>query len=255
MKATVDRLYEEQDSITGVVITSAKKTFFAGGDLRNIIAIGPDDAQAAFDEVQGIKPTCVASRPSVSPSSPPSTARLSVAVSRSLSRRTTASPPTSRASRSVCPRPASACSPVAVVSPHRAPARHPDRSALGSAAGQQVQRCQGQGDRPGPRRRGQRRGARPGRQGMDQGQPRGRRPAWDVKGYKIPGGTPSSPAFAANLPAFPANLRKQIKGAPMPAPRAIMPPPSRAPRSTSTTPRPSSRGTSSSSPPARSRRT
>ncbi|MGN0126128.1 MAG: enoyl-CoA hydratase/isomerase family protein, partial [Rhodococcus sp. (in: high G+C Gram-positive bacteria)] len=55
MKATVDRLYEEQDSITGVVITSAKKTFFAGGDLRNIIAIGPDDAQAAFDEVQGIK--------------------------------------------------------------------------------------------------------------------------------------------------------------------------------------------------------
>ena len=41
---------------------------------------------------------------------------------------------------------------------------------------------------------------------------------WDVKGYKIPGGTPSSPSFAANLPAFPANLRKQLKGAPMPAP-------------------------------------
>ena len=45
---------------------------------------------------------------------------------------------------------------------------------------------------------------------------------WDVKGYKIPGGTPSTPAFAAILPAFPANLRKQLKGAPMPAPRAIM---------------------------------
>lgn len=45
---------------------------------------------------------------------------------------------------------------------------------------------------------------------------------WDKKGFKIPGGTPSSPAFAANLPAFPANLRKQIKGANMPAPRAIM---------------------------------
>ena len=45
---------------------------------------------------------------------------------------------------------------------------------------------------------------------------------WDVKGYKIPGGSPSSPAIAANLPAFPANLRKQLKGAPMPAPRAIM---------------------------------
>ncbi len=46
--------------------------------------------------------------------------------------------------------------------------------------------------------------------------------AWDVKGYKIPGGSPSTPAFAANLPAFPANLRKQLKGAPMPAPRAIL---------------------------------
>ena len=45
---------------------------------------------------------------------------------------------------------------------------------------------------------------------------------WDVKGYKIPGGSPSTPAFAANLPAFPANLRKQIKGAPMPAPRNIL---------------------------------
>jgi len=40
---------------------------------------------------------------------------------------------------------------------------------------------------------------------------------WDQKGYKMPGGTPSTPAFAANLPAFPANLKKQTKGAPYPA--------------------------------------
>ncbi|MFI5692375.1 3-hydroxyacyl-CoA dehydrogenase NAD-binding domain-containing protein [Kribbella sp. NPDC051586] len=45
---------------------------------------------------------------------------------------------------------------------------------------------------------------------------------WDRDGYKIPGGTPSSPKLAAFLPAFPANLRKQLKGAPYPAPRAIM---------------------------------
>lgn len=45
---------------------------------------------------------------------------------------------------------------------------------------------------------------------------------WDVDGYKIPGGTPSNPKFAAILPAFPANLRKQLKGAPMPAPHHIM---------------------------------
>ncbi|MGW2596927.1 3-hydroxyacyl-CoA dehydrogenase NAD-binding domain-containing protein [Streptomyces klenkii] len=45
---------------------------------------------------------------------------------------------------------------------------------------------------------------------------------WDVKGYKIPGGTPASPRFAANLPAFPASLRKQLGGAPYPAPRNIL---------------------------------
>ncbi|QJY45190.1 3-hydroxyacyl-CoA dehydrogenase NAD-binding domain-containing protein [Pseudonocardia broussonetiae] len=45
---------------------------------------------------------------------------------------------------------------------------------------------------------------------------------WDRPGYRIPGGTPSSPKLAAFLPAFPANLRKQLKGAPMPAPRNIL---------------------------------
>ena len=45
---------------------------------------------------------------------------------------------------------------------------------------------------------------------------------WDRPGYKIPGGAPSNPKLAAVLPAFPANLRKQLKGAPMPAPRNIL---------------------------------
>ena len=35
MGKTVDRLVAEKDSITGVVITSAKKTFFAGGDVKS----------------------------------------------------------------------------------------------------------------------------------------------------------------------------------------------------------------------------
>jgi 3-hydroxyacyl-CoA dehydrogenase / enoyl-CoA hydratase / 3-hydroxybutyryl-CoA epimerase len=45
---------------------------------------------------------------------------------------------------------------------------------------------------------------------------------WDRPGFRIPGGTPSSPKLAAVLPAFPANLRKQLKGAPLPAPRNIL---------------------------------
>jgi len=45
---------------------------------------------------------------------------------------------------------------------------------------------------------------------------------WDRPGYRMPGGTPSSPKLAAFLPAFPATLRKQTKGAAYPAPRAIL---------------------------------
>ena len=45
---------------------------------------------------------------------------------------------------------------------------------------------------------------------------------WDRKGFRIPGGTPSSPALAANLPAFPATLRKQLKGSPMNAPISVL---------------------------------
>ena len=37
-----------------------------------------------------------------------------------------------------------------------------------------------------------------------------------------PGGAPSNPKLAQNLPAFPANLRKQLKGASYPAPHHIM---------------------------------
>jgi 3-hydroxyacyl-CoA dehydrogenase/enoyl-CoA hydratase/3-hydroxybutyryl-CoA epimerase len=45
---------------------------------------------------------------------------------------------------------------------------------------------------------------------------------WDSPGYQIPGGTPSDPKLTAILPALPANLRKQLKGAPMPAPHHIL---------------------------------
>ena len=52
MSAVVDRLYDERDAITGVVITSAKKTFFAGGDLVSLRRATPGDAPALFTEVE-----------------------------------------------------------------------------------------------------------------------------------------------------------------------------------------------------------
>src|SRR3954451_16762495 len=44
IRAAVDRLEAEKDSIAGVVITSAKKTFFAGGDLKDLKKVTPETA-------------------------------------------------------------------------------------------------------------------------------------------------------------------------------------------------------------------
>ncbi|MGH3514483.1 MAG: enoyl-CoA hydratase/isomerase family protein, partial [Pseudonocardiaceae bacterium] len=45
MAETLDRLEAERDSITGVVLTSAKKTFFAGADLNALRNITPETAR------------------------------------------------------------------------------------------------------------------------------------------------------------------------------------------------------------------
>jgi 3-hydroxyacyl-CoA dehydrogenase/enoyl-CoA hydratase/3-hydroxybutyryl-CoA epimerase len=57
MKEAVDRLYAEQESVTGVVVASAKKTFFAGGDLKSFVTLTRDDAPEMFAEIEGIKAT------------------------------------------------------------------------------------------------------------------------------------------------------------------------------------------------------
>jgi 3-hydroxyacyl-CoA dehydrogenase/enoyl-CoA hydratase/3-hydroxybutyryl-CoA epimerase len=44
IRETADRLEAEKDSITGVVVTSAKKTFFAGGDLNDLKTATRDNA-------------------------------------------------------------------------------------------------------------------------------------------------------------------------------------------------------------------
>jgi len=44
---------------------------------------------------------------------------------------------------------------------------------------------------------------------------------WDTKGYKVPGGTPAHPALAMKLPMIPAMLKAKTKGC-YPAPEAIL---------------------------------
>src|ERR1700761_7003208 len=52
---TVARLRAERDTITGVVLTSAKKTFFAGGDLHELVALRPQDAARFSAHIDHIK--------------------------------------------------------------------------------------------------------------------------------------------------------------------------------------------------------
>ena len=55
MAATVDRLEAEKDDITGVIITSAKKTFFAGGDLNDLKRAKREDAAEVATMVRELK--------------------------------------------------------------------------------------------------------------------------------------------------------------------------------------------------------
>jgi len=55
LDAIVDRLEAEREDIRGVVLTSAKRTFFAGGDLHALLAVQPGDAATFFEEVQALK--------------------------------------------------------------------------------------------------------------------------------------------------------------------------------------------------------
>src|SRR3979490_1230095 len=55
MAATIDRLEAENDEITGVVITSAKKTFFAGGDLNDLKTATREDAPQLAEMVRAGK--------------------------------------------------------------------------------------------------------------------------------------------------------------------------------------------------------
>ncbi len=55
MAATIARLEAEKDTLVGVIITSAKKTFFAGGDLNELIQVDKAHAKAFYADVGVLK--------------------------------------------------------------------------------------------------------------------------------------------------------------------------------------------------------
>ena len=223
MSATVERLEAERDDLTGVVITSAKKTFFAGGDLKNMMQVRPDDSAAMMADLLEIKG---ALRRLEMLGKPVVAAINGAALGGGLE--------------------------IALACHHRIAADVPGvqigfpEVTLGLLpAGGGVTRTvrmlgiqaallgallQGQRYKPADAKEiglldelvGSIDALVPAAKAWIEANPESGVQPWDRKGYKIPGGTPTSPALAANLPAFPANLRKQLKGANMPAPRAIM---------------------------------
>ncbi|MFF3640923.1 3-hydroxyacyl-CoA dehydrogenase NAD-binding domain-containing protein [Streptomyces sp. NPDC002564] len=220
--AIADRAEAEKDSIRGIIYTSAKKTFFAGGDLKDMIKVGPENAQQAFETGNAIK--------------------------NSLRRIETLGKPVVAAINGAA---LGGGYEIALASHHRVALDAPGSKiglpevtlGLLPAGGgvTRTVRLMGitdallkvllQGTQYNPKRALEdglvhELAATPeemiekARAFVD-AHPESRQP-WDEPGYRIPGGTPAHPKFAANLPAFPANLKKQTAGADYPAPRNIL---------------------------------
>ncbi|CAB4862605.1 MAG: 3-hydroxyacyl-CoA dehydrogenase [Actinobacteria bacterium] len=222
MAATVDRLEAEKDSIKGVILTSAKSTFFAGGDLNDLRGAQPEQAGELEEMVRELKSQL---RRLESLGKPVVAAINGAALGGGLE--------------------------IALATHYRIAVNSPKvqlgfpevKLGLLPGCGGVVRtvRMRGITDAlmswlmQGQQRRVDKAlelglldeiveseaDLVPAAKKWIEANPEAVQP-WDVKGYKIPGGTPSNPALAMNLPAFPANLRKQIKGANYPAPKHIM---------------------------------
>ena len=55
LRAAVDRLEAERSELVGVILASAKQTFFAGADLLALLDVGPGDAAALFEQAETVK--------------------------------------------------------------------------------------------------------------------------------------------------------------------------------------------------------
>ncbi|MFE9256684.1 3-hydroxyacyl-CoA dehydrogenase NAD-binding domain-containing protein [Streptomyces sp. NPDC006879] len=220
--AVADRAEAERDAIRGIIVTSAKKTFFAGGDLKDMIQLGPEHAQLAFDK--------------------------GMAVKRALRRIETLGKPVVAAINGAA---LGGGYEIALACHHRIALDAPGSriglpevtlGLLPAGGGvTRTVRLMGiadallkvllQGTQYSPRRAVENglvhELARDPQEMMVKARafidahPESHQ-SWDAPGYRIPGGTPANPKFAANLPAFPANLKKQLNGAPYPAPRNIL---------------------------------
>ncbi|MEQ3554526.1 3-hydroxyacyl-CoA dehydrogenase NAD-binding domain-containing protein [Pseudonocardia nematodicida] len=223
MGEVVDQLVAAKDDIAGVVVTSAKKTFFAGGDLEMLSSAGPDDGPRVFEMVEEVKGQL---RRLETLGKPVAAAMGGTALGGGL-----------EIGLACHHRVGLDAKGVVYGLPEVTLGLLPGGGGvtritrmLGIANGFMNVLAQGQRHKPAkalelgildelassPEEALTKATAWVKANPEHPGQP------WDQPKYKIPGGTPSHPSLASILPAFPANLRKQLKGAPMPAPRNIL---------------------------------
>jgi len=222
MGAAVDWLEAERERITGVVITSAKPTFFAGGDLKQMVRARPEDAAQLTDLLATIKGQLrrieTLGRPVVAAING-SALGGGLEIALACHHRIALDAPATRigfpeVTLGLLPGAGGVTRTVRMLGVADALASvllegRQFRPAEALQAGLVDEVVASPEDLTAR--------ARAWIAGNPDAVQR-----WDVAGYRIPGGTPSTPALAANLPAFPALLRQRLKGAPMPAPRAIL---------------------------------
>ncbi len=223
MGETIKRLQEEKASIAGVIITSGKKTFFAGGDLDLLMQVGPENAaefQAGLVELNAqLRALETLGKPVVAALNGTALGgglEIALACHRRIALNTKAEFGLPEVMLGLLPGGGGVTRTVRMLG---------IQSALMNVLlqGQRMKPAKAQSvgliDEVVETSEDMLAKARE----WIKANPNAQQP-WDKSGYKIPGGTPTTPAFAANLPAFPANLRKQLKGAQdnYPAPKAIM---------------------------------
>jgi 3-hydroxyacyl-CoA dehydrogenase/enoyl-CoA hydratase/3-hydroxybutyryl-CoA epimerase len=226
MRAAVDRLLAERDEITGVIVTSAKPTFFAGGDLDLMVQATQADAPRLFDEIEEIK----AQLRALETLGKPVVAALNgtalgggLEIALACHRRIAVDDGRSEfglpeVTLGLLPGGGGITRTVRMFGLQKAlldvllqgPRMKPERAKNTGLVDELVS----DPDELLPAARAWI--AEHADDAKAATQP------WDREGYKMPGGKPSNPKLAQFLPAFPGNLRKQTKGAPYPAPRSIM---------------------------------
>ena len=226
MEAAVQRLYDEQADVTGVVLTSAKKTFFAGGNLKSMMKATPDDAEEIFAMGEAVKASLrrleTFPRPVVAAINGAALGgglEIALAANRRIAvddRSVKIGLP--EATLGLLPGGGGVTRVVRMLGLQSALM---DVLMPGTQFDPQGALAKGLVDAVVPTREELVPAAKAWILEHRDDEDAAKNP-WDRAGYKMPGGTPRTPALAQFLPAFPALLRKQTKGAIYPAPRAIM---------------------------------